>query len=343
MGNDVLSVLTKNLESKIHHKAEKGMFFPKDYISEKYINLFGITDRRSFVQAFDIVAYGQGSEIAKINSLQSSSLLSLLVFHPLFNGSACPIVIDGTKYNRCFFEIKNNVIRLPSCIDVVLWSEEEKKLLFLESKFTEYNALEKKQSYGIGYLDLYRDLQQNQVFYPYLSVAENAEKHNDSDNAEVAKKMEIISADDNKKYIEGIKQSISHLIGIVRGPYCHTNEAYPKSYLEDYVNVYQQANELIYGTILFDPHQFDPHDELKESENFDNYFRLYRDIIGRKGNLIVDLIRSWCSNKYSVYDKEKKITVLSDPLTYQNVAHHSPSYFESLPSQVLDFYGFNHP
>lgn len=128
---NLVNILTNNLKEKINHTSDNGLFFNKHYIAERFANLFGVKDKETFFNAFDLVAYGQGNEIVKMNSLQSSSLLSLLVFHSLFkNNDENSIKIENTNYNMSLFEIKNQVINLPSCIDVVLWSKEKKNCFF---------------------------------------------------------------------------------------------------------------------------------------------------------------------------------------------------------------------
>lgn len=331
MNKNIINILSWNLKEKINHVADNGLFFNKNYIADRFSNLFGIKDKEVFYNAFELVAYGQGNEIVKINSLQSSSLLSLLVFYSLFrNNHENSINIGGVQYNFSLFENKNKVINLPSCIDVVLWSRESRKLLFLESKFTEYNEIKESQKYGIGYYSLYSELDKKGIFDSEFKISKN-EKDN---------KLEITSINSNKKYIEGIKQSISHLIGILRGPYLNINEIYTQSYLEEYIKIYEQAEEIIYGTILFDPHFIDPDNNIKEINNFDNYYELYSKIIGSNGDIIINEIRKWCDREnLSKYD-EKNIKVLPKPITYQELTINSPEYFAKLPKPIKQFYNF---
>lgn len=59
------------------------LLFPKDYISEHYRLLFDIPEEEKeiFHNAFRTVSEGVGNEIAKINSVASSSLLCLSLIH----------------------------------------------------------------------------------------------------------------------------------------------------------------------------------------------------------------------------------------------------------------------
>lgn len=142
-------------------------FFNETVLARKFANIFGIEPDKNWIEAFRIVTEGQGDEIKKINNPLSSSLLSLLVFHKLFNNeSEFHVVIElkdqtgesrNIRFNKCFFEVRNTVITLPSCIDVVLYSEESKIILFLESKFTEYMSVCVQKDYGQGYINLYSD------------------------------------------------------------------------------------------------------------------------------------------------------------------------------------------
>ena len=61
------------------------LFFPNESYANDYVDLFCLHDRKDrFIEAFKIVTHGVGSEVLKVNSLISSSLLSLLTFYPLF-------------------------------------------------------------------------------------------------------------------------------------------------------------------------------------------------------------------------------------------------------------------
>lgn len=105
---------------------------------EALSKMFDLTVTTKMRELFKAATSGDGDERSKIVTLHSSSLLAFLSF---FDVSNHPITIDKRQYNEVMFEVKNNVINNSpgkSNIDVLLMGENRKKLLFLESKFTEY-------------------------------------------------------------------------------------------------------------------------------------------------------------------------------------------------------------
>ena len=201
--------LIENLDWYSQSKGGRLLFFDKEPTPKYFIDHFSIPQncQENFKKAFEIVTNGQGEEKNKINSIESSSLLSLMTFYPLFNNEdkSVSITIDGVPYYRCFFEVRNRVINFPSCVDVVLVSTDDKKMLFLESKLSEYAySLKSYASYGIGYKRLYETFEY--VFKGYLEIGESQNK------------LILKSNSSTKIYIEGVKQTISHLIGIMKGP-----------------------------------------------------------------------------------------------------------------------------
>lgn len=119
--------------------------------------IFGINE--SARGLFEAATSGDGNEKSRILTLHSSSLLAFLCFNGVANH---PITIDGIVYDEVMFEVKNDVIDAslgkPSNIDVLLMGDNRKKLLFLESKFTEYLS-GGKVTLSNKYRDLYIKLQ----------------------------------------------------------------------------------------------------------------------------------------------------------------------------------------
>ncbi len=300
-------------------------FFNPDSYAERFANLFDIPKdkRKRFYDAFRIVTEGQGNELGKINSLKSSSLLSLLTFYPLFDNEDQNkgIIINDKKYYKCFFEVRNRVIKLPSCIDVVLVSKDG-ELLFLESKFSEYvdgaaNSIDLKK----GYVDLYTRYITTDVLSP-LKISNEQNK------------TLLSAAPGEMRYIEGIKQSISHLIGLIRGPQFCKQGYYPKSYFKSYQDAYESSTKLIYGTIIFDLGSLGIIQDA-----FNNYNKLYSEIIGARGGMIVDAIRRWdCFMEKN--NKNKTLEILPTPLTYQTIFSGDDNPNDSLlTGSIREFYG----
>lgn len=285
-------------------------------------------DREKFNEAFRIVANGKGQEIGKINSVISSSLLSLLFFYKLFNSSdsELSITIEGVEYNKAFFEVRNKCVKSPSCVDVALWSENAKTLLFLESKFIEFirDAKIEETKYSQTYFTLYenKDLE---------GILENGRE----DYGIKVEDCKLKSKNGKEIYIEGIKQSICHLIGLVRGPQIVTdkNDPYYKE-SKEYEKAFDEANKtgkIIYGTILFDSKKMEVNDEGR-------YKDLYEDIIGANGKKIVETISDWKRLKGKKY--KDKIEFLKSPLTYQDIIEQNTKYLSKLPEPIVNYYGF---
>lgn len=307
----------KTFESKSHSL----LLFNENYISSLFSERFDIgADYEQFEQAFRIVTNGVGNEIAKINSVISSSLLSLLVFYKLFNNKSDEISLHLTLNNRDYiftqtlFEVRNKVVGYPSCVDVVLKATDG-TLLFLESKFTEYlDGRKSSEKYGSGYCNLYNNLKD--VF----DAAGLSVKTYDGSL--------VLEANGGEKYIEGIKQSVSHLIGLVQGPQQSNDETYEDVYKE-YLPLYQSAPRLIYGTVLFDPSQI-----LHEAaEAFKDYKHLYENAIGNNGGRIVSEIKTHFKSEYNPV-----IEVLRTPITYQQMLNDNETYKEKIPDRILKFY-----
>lgn len=317
-------LLTEQLLSNIGLKPNESnsLLWPNNYVpgEEGFAKLFSLNPNEV---VYRIATEGIGNEKDKVNSVLSSALLPLLVFNPLFSypnkevSKSISIRLPGEEklreFDNCFFEIRNTVIGFPSCVDVVLTSKKggHTTLLFLESKFIEYlEDLKKVKKYGKSYNSLYlKDGIKNALDCGRLNI------ESDSEN--------MILSSGQKSYIEGIKQTISHLIGIVKGPSCSKEGFYPEIYAEFYRRFYHSEDvEFIYGTILY---------QIPTKE-YSDYRDLYRKIIGDNGIQIVSAINEW--NKSS----NKTIKVLPDVLTYQQVFGLLENK-DFLPSIVKTFYG----
>lgn len=102
---------------------------------------------KKFNKYFKEATSGSGNEALKINTIWSSSLLSLLFFYSTViknRGIVFPDKkLEGVVFTKCHFEFKNPVRvtqdnNHPSNIDCVLMDDSKKHLLFIESKFIEY-------------------------------------------------------------------------------------------------------------------------------------------------------------------------------------------------------------
>lgn len=192
-------------------------FIEKDFatirdniVDEQYqriCNAFGLTKSKQLREMFRDVTCGRGNEWVEINQLNSSALLCFLCFNGVaVNG----ISIDNQRYNAVRFEVKSNLepcgrSRPISNMDVVLLNTEEKKALFLESKFTEY--LNQSTQLEVGSYYGGKGGRYNGLF-----TLGNACKVQVGDNVYYGNGFWRVKKE--KEYLEGVKQMICHYMGI---------------------------------------------------------------------------------------------------------------------------------
>ena len=192
-------------------------FSGKEKPKELLIKIFGIVNPEQFKEKFKMAVSGSGQEDKKILTLHSSSLCALLHFYNVTEVNTMTLSLETDKkqrtveFTKSVFEFKSPVIINPSNMDVVLIGKDtesdEDVVLFLESKFAEYYTSASSARKGISqkYLnnkygaDLYKD--------NVLTRLGLKRKKTDTKNFELVSMSEPF-------YIEGIKQMISHYIGI---------------------------------------------------------------------------------------------------------------------------------
>ena len=247
------SLNLKNNEYLPPDGAKSARFLIKDDYDDKLFNFlknrFGITNETHFRTKFKQAISGDGDEAKKMASVRSSSLCALLCF---YNVEEKPItfLIDNkkVKFNKSFFEVKNKVYNNPSNMDVVLISEDNKHILFIESKFAEY-----LDNGAIEISDTYRITEPSKTIYDKaLTVLfnENSGKYKTTKNYQ---------------YMGGLKQIISHYVGLQN--YKKREDGYMVSYYEngdERLSIYESNNRIIHFTeIVF---------KLKDFEKeYDNY------------------------------------------------------------------------
>ncbi len=171
--------------------------------------IFGIEKKELFREKYGQVVNGDGNEEKRINVLHSSSLAALLFFYGIDESHPLKLEIEGINYtfSNSYFEVKTVVEQSHvSNIDVVLEgtnAEGESAVFFLECKFSEY--LRSGSYTGISakvYKQTYTDLG---LFEPSTIEPITAEEK----NGELK-----LSASKPYHYCAGIKQMISHYIGV---------------------------------------------------------------------------------------------------------------------------------
>lgn len=283
-----------------------------NYVGESLAKNFGIYDEKTketFLAKFAMVCSGTGDELKKITTLHSSSLCALLFF---FNVSReKPLFIKGYenyKFTQSVFEFKNKVIGYPSNIDVVLLGKNmdsgDNVILFLESKFSEYiTGINKKDSnYEIGESYFYKKCYSEPI-YRHL-FKKNIVHYRKSKN-----KSYLYA--DLDKYIEGLKQIISHYYGIRN---FLNNDFYVTD--NDSLETLKQhkAKEFLLGEILFD--NFGD----KFQERLQSYEKDYCEL--------ASIINLQCQN-----DKIKNFRILEKSLRYSTLLNDMLDF-----PQIHDFY-----
>ena len=211
----------------------------------KLAELFGIQSRDTFNVKFTQSCSGSGQELKRIAVLHSSSLCALLFFYNVSKENPYTLEIEGEEYIFTYscFEYQNTVIegRNPSNMDVVLVGAEKKSgkqtVLFLESKFSEYYE---RTSQQLEIAAAYLDNKYGKALYDEAILAKMGLNRTAPDGNET-----FILSSDEVCYLEGIKQMISHYIGI-RNLYITAAQR------EDFVaNAISGGAKILLGEILF--------------------------------------------------------------------------------------------
>lgn len=167
-------------------------------------------NQKLFRKKFKMVCGGNGHEDRKITTLHSSSLCSLLFFYNVTENNKLKIDGIGT-FTKSIFEYKSPVVKKnhDSCMDVVLIGKDEAgkdALLFLESKFSEYYITTAKRLKNIS--DNYLKNKYSQKVYSTKSLAKLGMHRSE------AREGFFDLESDEAFYISGIKQMISHYVGL---------------------------------------------------------------------------------------------------------------------------------
>lgn len=252
-------------------------------------DIFDVSNKELFLKKFKMSCSGNGDEITKITRLHSSSLCALLFFYNVTktNKLVFPYSeLQDIEFYDSLFEVKNKVIRAPSNIDVVLIGKNkkgQKVLFFLESKFSEYILGIKKKGnkyeLGKGYVD---SCDTNRIY-------------NNEILAKFGLRLEKLIKDkyylipERDCYIEGIKQMISHHVGIrnllTSGVY-DKNENDVKKILKE---ILKEKPKVYLGEILFD--NFDSN-QISILENYEKDYseiaKLLNTSFDNKGAKVLD-------------------------------------------------------
>ena len=286
----------------------------EETIASGLARVFGISNPNS--DLFHMAIDGDGRERRRICTLHSSSLLAFLFFSGISKENI--LKINGIEYDKCFFEIQNKVFPdakstdKPSNVDVVLYSTKSNSLLFIESKFTEY------LSHGKTFAsDKYYDTIKSIINICNLNLhIEQGAKVKSFTDTRTGSKICLKGAKNNE-YLEGFKQAVSHIIGIVTG---EPNDHNPKEYRD----ILGKKPIMAFSSIIFDVKN------INNAEK-DKYDKFYNSTIGRLNNQ--GIFKSIFSNPQFKYHE---VEVFENLLTYQGLIKDNPQY--QLPSAFMGYY-----
>lgn len=307
-----------NIEQTLDKRTNKRSSWSKSFSAndgeelETLSNVFGFPITHKVKALFESATSGDGDESRKILTLHSSSLLAFVCFHQI---SSVPIIIDGIVYDEVMFEVKNDVIGAtlgkPSNVDVLLLGENRKKLLFIESKFTEYLSGGRAYLSEERYKAFYDILLRNNPFHFNASKLPVRHKQ-DKEHAEPYFTDEycLNTGEQTKGYFGGIKQAFSHLLGIGTGPaidQAKGNELYNHELLD-------LADEIKFASIVFNC----------DNKKYTSYNKLYTSIFTNESVIkksVNEVLRKNGINHENIIGKLK---IFPNLLSYQKIFEDYP-------------------
>lgn len=237
----------------------------RNNIPSLLVERFGIKDIDLFTTKYEEAISGDGQEWTRITTLHSSSLIALLCFYSISENNK--LKIGDYLFHESFFEVKTQVYESSdSNMDIVLRGFDNngnKIVLFLESKFSEYLKSGKKDNISkCAY----------EKTYNKLSLFDN----NPIEKVEFSNtdgKICISPKYPRKEpiYCEGIKQMLSHYIGV-----CHYSQNRQNALVEQHPRFKADTGEkVILGEIMFD------FEDNYTNKKLDNYKTAYRALAHR--------------------------------------------------------------
>lgn len=264
----------------------------KSKILKKHFNI----QEKCFDEKFEQATSGSGQEYLRITVMHSSSLCGLLHFYNL-EGKTITVNINNNiksfEVEEVRFEEKNDVIvkNYPSNMDVVLKGKMDGELtiLFLELKFSEYLSF---GSCRIG--KSYTDESKNKGTFKHLVAKRFIDENNLTNDGYLVSYKE-------KTYNNGLKQMISHYIGVC-----------------NYIEQKNLENRKVYlGSMIF-KHNFKINKKINNKECWKIYESSFSDVMGALED---------CPGKPS------NLVLIKNLLYYQNVFNEN-----NLKKEIFDYY-----
>lgn len=288
----------------------------EENIYKSLINIFQ-PRTKDFKNKLHDSCFGDGNEYEKIMRLHSSSLCALLIFCEISEDNKLSLTLNNQKYSffNVLFEYKNMVISNPSNVDVVLIGRNESTnkdtILFLESKFSEYLKINNSfKSLGQYYLkknpEIYNDSFLNEIGIEIIKDNGEPMTFKRKKNGKITNYFGLQTKDNSATYIDGLKQMISHYIGIRN---FITQPLYDER-KDVFKNINIKESEIILGEILFD-FNFD-----NAKNCFKAYSDYYRKLANQLNTLSNDIFVLKDLIKYSDILKDKNYCISEKVKTY---------------------------
>lgn len=276
----------------------------EDVCRDRLAEIFKIANQELFKQKFSQSIGGSGQELKRIATVHSSSLCALLFFYNVSEENPYIMEIEGEEYVFTYscFEYQNKVIegRNPSNMDVVVVGIHKNTqmpvVFFIESKFSEYYERPRKQlEVAAEYLSnrysepIYRS---NCLWDMGIHIVEQPGNTN------------FVLISDDVCYVEGIKQMISHYVGVRN--FCD----HPVKEDKVIINAVSGGAQILLGEILFTKGIGQlPIENGKKS--FDSYREKYR------------ILAKAMNNQLCIDGKSNQIIVVNDVLSYSQFQNSS--------------------
>ncbi len=287
------------INPEVKYKEREGVVLNK--LKEVFDIKFEPSD--TFKKKFEMAISGDGQEVKRISTLHSSSLAALLLLYSVSKSKNLECTLDGNRYifYDCFFEVKTNVKDTHfSNMDVVLIGENSNGgnvICFLESKFSEYFNTGMCNNISIdAYEQKYKELGlENEAI-----IGLHFEHGKGTDNQAC---LQIKS--DHPHYCSGIKQMISHYMGVTNFIEKGIDAMDPKQkntcFSKELNKLRNDGAEIILGEVLF---AFDKTVD-KADEKGETKLSRYSFIYEKLAEIL--------------NDKTSKLHVLRHILTYQDL------------------------
>lgn len=296
-----------------------------EQVRRRLIEVFKIEDEQTFGEKFNMAISGDGQEVKRISVLHSSSLAALLMFYSVSKDKPLECTLTDRKnykFTNSYFEVKTQVSGSHySNMDVVLTGQCEndgkKVILFLECKFSEYLSTGMCNNISIdAYSEKYKelgliksDLTDNGAIEDLLFC--------DGKGKDGVECLQIKSTGDSHHYCDGIKQMISHYIGVTifanKGKDAFDAKQKGQPFYKELPQLLLDGAQILLGEVLFG---FGKNDKNTQSK-LGNYKSVY--------SKLAEIL-----NKHT-----DKITILPEIHTYKDLLKDF-----NLDAKVADFYQF---